>query len=128
MDGFKVTHGTVLCEKHFTAADIKRNPNCWRLVSGAVPSQNLYQSSVTTTKQKARKLTSSHYSKIPSMSDNPGISSNMNESIDGCDSPRDCPVEELTVSGRPESISVVTQVDFSFINSIILHYYFIILY
>ena len=47
MDGFKVTHGTVLCEKHFTAADIKRNPNCRRLVSGAVPSQNLYQSSVT---------------------------------------------------------------------------------
>ena len=56
MDGFKVTHGTVLCEKHFTAADIKRNPNCWRLVSGAVPSQNLYQSSVTKTKQKACKI------------------------------------------------------------------------
>ena len=59
MDGFKVTHGTVLCEKHFTAADIKRNPNCWRLVSGAVPSQNLYQSSITKTKQKASKIPSS---------------------------------------------------------------------
>ena len=59
MDDFKVTHGTVLCEKHFTAADIKRNSNSWRLVSGAVPSQNLYQSSVTKTKQKACKIPSS---------------------------------------------------------------------
>ena len=49
------------------------------------------------------------------MSENPGISSNMNESVDNCDSLRNCTVDELTVSGRPESISVAT--DFSFINS-----------
>ena len=30
MDGFKVTSSTVLCEKHFTDADMKRNPGHWR--------------------------------------------------------------------------------------------------
>ena len=114
IDGFKVTRGTVLCEKHFTAADIKRNPNYWRLVSGAVPSQNLYQSSVTKTKRKARKPPSSRYSKMPSMSRDPGMSSKGNESIDDCDSLLDCPVQEVT---NPESISVATQTDFSFITS-----------
>ena len=48
MDGFKVTSSTVLCEKHFTDADMKRNPGHWRLVSGAVPSLNLPSSSITT--------------------------------------------------------------------------------
>ena len=42
MDGFRVTGATCLCQEHFTERDIKRNPNCWKLVAGAVPSRNLY--------------------------------------------------------------------------------------
>jgi len=33
-----------LCQDHFREKDIKRNPNRWKLVAGAVPSRNLYYS------------------------------------------------------------------------------------
>ena len=44
MDGFRVTGATCLCQDHFSEKDIKRNPNRWKLVAGAVPSRNLYYS------------------------------------------------------------------------------------
>ena len=47
MDGFRVTGTTCLCQDHFSEKDIndiKRNPNRWKLVAGAVPSRNLYKS------------------------------------------------------------------------------------
>ena len=34
----------LLCQDHFSEKDIKRNPNCWKLVAAAVPSCNLYSS------------------------------------------------------------------------------------
>ena len=117
MDGFNVTTGTVLCEKHFTAADIKRNPNYWRLVSGAEPSQNLFQSSVTTSKQKARKPPSSRLKLIPSVYEKPGAVSHDNKSVDEFDSLGNSLAEELPVSGMVNSVSIATQTDFSFINS-----------
>ena len=46
MDGFRATGATCLCQDHFSEKDIKRNPNRWKLVAGAVPSHNLYSSAI----------------------------------------------------------------------------------
>ena len=44
-DNFKVTKATVICEKHFSNDDIKKNMSRWTLKPGAKPSLNLYNSS-----------------------------------------------------------------------------------
>ena len=54
-DGFKVTPHTGLCEEHFKASDIKKNPLHWKLVADAAPSLKLYVNLLTTTQIK-RKL------------------------------------------------------------------------
>ncbi|XP_065055342.1 uncharacterized protein LOC135683889 [Rhopilema esculentum] len=54
-DGFMVTRNTVLCEEHFTASDIKRNPLRWKLVADAVPSLKLFVDPKTTTTRTTRK-------------------------------------------------------------------------
>ncbi len=56
LDGFKVTLHTVLCEEHFKASDIKKNPLRWKLVADAAPSLKLYVNPQTTTTQMKRKL------------------------------------------------------------------------
>ena len=103
MDGFKVTDSTVLCEKHFTEADIKRNPGHWRLVRGAAPSVNLVSSSVSTERPKSRKPPTSRSLKT------------MVKSV-GAE-----PTDAFDVSTAPEfsfsGVTVSTQTDFSFIKA-----------
>ena len=43
MDGFRVTGATCLCQEQFRGEDVKRNPHRWKLVPGAVPTQNLHR-------------------------------------------------------------------------------------
>ena len=114
---FRVTSVTVLCEKHVTAAHIKRNPHYWHLVCGAEPSPNLFQSNVTTSKQKARKPPLSHLKLMPSVYVKPGVVSYDNKSIDEFDSLGKSLAEKLPVSGMVNSVSIATQTDFFFINS-----------
>ena len=114
---FKVTRVTVLYERHFTAAHIKRNPKYWHLVCGAEPSQNLFQSSVTTSKQKARKPPVSHLKLMPSVYVKPGVVSYDNKSMDEFDSLGKSVAEKLPVSGMVKSLSIATQTDFSFSTS-----------
>ena len=106
MDGFKVTNSTVLCEKHFTDADMKRNPGHWRLVSGAVPSVNLPSSSVTTEKRKSRKPPASRSTQTFIRSED------LDSSFAVDDSFNDFPDQELS----PSTVSASTQTDFSFIE------------
>ena len=109
MDGFKVTNSTVLCEKHFTDADMKRNPGHWRLVSGAVPSLNLPSSSITTKKRiSSRKPPASRSVQTSIRS---GEDPDSPFAVD--DSFGDFSNRELPLS----SVSISTQTDFSFIKS-----------
>eukprot|EP00795_Rhopilema_esculentum_P015925 gene15925-biopygen5309 len=114
MDGFKVSSSTFLCEKHFTSADIKRNPNHWRLVPGAVPSLNLVAGTVPSTggKRKARKPPSARFEIFPSSSQD--TSSQFSSFGGEIDAELGSPFEEdLSTS----TVSISTQTDFSFVNS-----------
>ncbi|XP_065055091.1 uncharacterized protein LOC135683687 [Rhopilema esculentum] len=57
LDGFRVTASTYLCHEHFTDSDIKKNPQRWKLRSGALPSLKLHEgnrlASSTKTTRKA---------------------------------------------------------------------------
>ena len=60
LDGFKVTSSTVLCQEHFKDADIKRNPQRWKIRDGSVPSLKLYNTvpKITKTCRKTPKVRS----------------------------------------------------------------------
>ncbi|XP_065054824.1 uncharacterized protein LOC135683491 [Rhopilema esculentum] len=114
MDGFKVSSSTFLCEKHFTSADIKQNPNYWQVVPGAVPSLNLVAGTVPSTggKCKARKPPSARFEIFPSSSQD--TSSQFSSFGSEIDAELGSPFEEhLSTS----TVSISTQTDFSFVNS-----------
>ena len=114
MDGFKVSSSTFLCEKHFTSADIKRNPNHWRLVPGAVPSLNLVAGTVTSTgvKCKARKPPSARFEIFPSSSQDTSLQ--FSSFVGEIDAELGSHFEEdLSTS----TVSTSTQTYFSFVNS-----------
>ena len=113
-DDFKVTSATVLCEKHFADADIKRNPTHWRLVTGTVPSRNLYESSTIAIKPKSRKPPTHRSIQLPIASTVPGPSFTVAESA-ATDFLPGFFEEALDVSDN--SVTISTQTDFSFINS-----------
>ena len=85
MDGFRVTDATCLCQGHFNEKDIKRNPNLWKLVAGAVPSGNLYYSVTPhpsrkeprdrSTSQLSKEMQESTYSSTTSASSSTSASS-----------------------------------------------------
>ena len=107
-DGFKVTSATVLCEKHFTDKDMKRNPHHWRLVFGAEPSLNLFTSSVAPVKPTPRKPPAARSQPLFKFKD-PVSSFEVGTDYDGFPDASD---QEFSGS----AVSVSTQTDFSFID------------
>ncbi len=118
-DGFKVTSATVLCEKHFTDKDIKRNPHHWRLVHGAEPSVNLFTSSAARGKPTPRKPPAIRYQALPKFKDHASSSDVATDNDvfldvsgqESSDLPGVCGTE-LSVS----IVSVSTKTDFSFVD------------
>eukprot|EP00794_Sanderia_malayensis_P012344 gene12344-biopygen9842 len=113
MDGFRVNNATCLCEKHFTPADIKRNPHHWRLVPGAEPSLNLLADTgpSATSKSKARKPPTPRHEILP-----PTLSMDVTEKSSSFGGEMDVDLDHAFEEG-PSTFTVSTQTDFSFINS-----------
>eukprot|EP00794_Sanderia_malayensis_P010321 gene10321-biopygen8479 len=96
MDGFRVNNATCLCEKHFTLADIKRNPHYWRLVPGA-----------------ARKPPTPRQEILP-----PTLSMDVTEESSSFGDEMDLDLgHTFEEEEEPSTFTISTQTDFSFINS-----------